>query len=98
MAASERAVVLMSPAEKRALDAKAARAGRISAGELVRRAVDAYDEQAAAEAAELRALLGVLAGVHTETLRRLEASERRLDDTLVHLRGRDATGRTGDAE
>lgn len=87
MAASERVVVLMSPAEKRALDAKAARAGRISVGELVRRAVEAYDEGAAGEATELRDLLDVLAGVHAETLRRLDATERKLDDTLAYLRG-----------
>jgi hypothetical protein len=43
----------MSPAEKAALDAKAASAGAISAGELIRRAVEAYDEQAQAEAEEL---------------------------------------------
>ncbi len=75
----------MSPAEKQALDAKAARSGRISTGELVRRAIEAYDEKAADEAAELRELLGVLAGVHAETLRRLEATERKLDDTLAYL-------------
>jgi len=68
MTASARVVVLMSPAEKRALDAKATRAGRISAK-------------------ELRDLLGVLAGVHAETLRRLDATERKLDDTLAYLQG-----------
>ncbi len=88
MPVSERVVVLMSPAEKQALDSKAARAGRISAGELVRRAVEAYDEEAADEAAELREWLGVLAGVHAETLRRLEATERKLDDTLAYLQGK----------
>ena len=91
-AASERVVVLMSPREKKALDAKAARAGRISAGELVRRAVAAYDEAAADEAAELRDLLHVLRDVHTETLRRLDATERKLDDTLAYLQGQPRTG------
>jgi len=85
VAASERVVVLMSPAEKRALDAKAANAGHISAGELVRRAVEAYDERAAAEAAELREWLGVLARVHAETLRRLDDTEHKLDTTLAYL-------------
>lgn len=89
MAASERVVVLMSPREKQALDAKAARAGRISTGELVRRAVSAYDEGTVEEAAELRELLRLFADVHAETLRRLEASERKLDETLDYLqRGR----------
>lgn len=87
MVLTERVVVLMSAAEKRALDAKAARAGQISAGELVRRAVEAYDEKAAGEAAELRDLLGLLANVHAETMRRLDATERKLDSTLAYLQG-----------
>lgn len=98
MAARERVVVLMSAAEKRALDAKATKAGRISAGELVRRAVDAYDADAAGEAQALRDLLGVLAGVHAQALRRLDATERKLDDTLAHLQaqGRPASAPAGD--
>ena len=85
MLASERVVVLMSPAERRVLETKASRAGKISAAELVRRAVDAYDEGSVAEAAELRTLLDMLAGVHADTLGRLEATERKLDDTLAYL-------------
>lgn len=86
MPASERVVVLMSPHEKQELDAKAARAGSISAGELVRRAVAAYDADADAEASELRGLLKTFAGVHAQTLLKLEATERKLDDTLAYLR------------
>ena len=85
MPASQRVVILMSPDEKQALDAKATRAGSISTGELVRRAVAAYDEDEAAEASELRELLRVFAGVHSETLRKLEATERKLGDTLAYL-------------
>jgi hypothetical protein len=85
MAATERVVVLMSPAEKAALDAKAARAGPVSAGELIRRAVEAYDETEAAEAEELRALLSVLAATHDETMRRLARTEGKLDETLEFL-------------
>ena len=85
MAASERVVVLMSPAEKAALDAKVARAGSVSVGELIRRAIEAYDEDTKAEAAELRALLSVLAMTHDETLRRLDQTERKLDETLAYL-------------
>jgi signal transduction histidine kinase len=90
MAATERVVVLMSPAERAALDAKAAQAGRISAGELIRRAVEAYDEQAESEAEELRALLKVLASTHEETLRQLDRTEQKLDATLAHLAGKSA--------
>jgi hypothetical protein len=85
MASTERVVVLMSPAEKAALDAKAASAGSISAGELIRRAVEAYDEQTQKEADELRGLLRVLAATHGETLRQLDQAERKLDDTLTDL-------------
>jgi hypothetical protein len=38
-----------------------------------------------AEAAELRMLLDVLATIHAETLRRFEAAERKLDETLAAL-------------
>jgi hypothetical protein len=75
----------MSPAEKAALDAKASRAGHIPVGQLIRRAVEAYDESAQNEAEELRALLALLATTHAETLRQLDHAERKLDDTLAHL-------------
>ncbi len=79
MAATARVVVLMSPEEKAALDSKAARAGRISAGELVRRAVEAYDEETMREAEELRALLRVLAGTHEATMAAIDRTDRKLD-------------------
>jgi signal transduction histidine kinase len=80
--ATARMVVLMSPREKAALEAKARRTGKISAGELVRRAVAAYDSD---EASELRTLLDLLATTHAETVRRLDATERNLDETLADL-------------
>lgn len=83
--ATERVVVLMSPEEKEKLDSKAARAGRISSGEFVRRAVEAYNADTAGEAAELRHLLDMLVRSHATTLDRLAASEKKLDDTLAYL-------------
>ena len=44
-----------------------------------------HDEQAQAEAAELKRLLSLLASTHTETLRQLDLAERKLDDTLAYL-------------
>jgi hypothetical protein len=85
MAATARVVVLMSPKEKAALVAKAARFGRIPAGELVRRAIAAYDPATSAEAEELRALLATFRAGHTEALAQLEHTERRLDDALAWL-------------
>ena len=55
MAASARLMILMSPKERAALDAKA-RALGVSAGEVVRRAVEAFELDTQEEAAELRAL------------------------------------------
>lgn len=63
MAATARLMVLMSPEEKAALEAKAAQAGS-SAGELVRRAVDAYEIGNQAEAEELRALVQAFEEIH----------------------------------
>jgi hypothetical protein len=79
VAATARVVVLMSPEEKAALDRKAAQAGRISAGELVRRAVEAYDEETIREAEELKALLRVLADTHAATLNALDRTDRKFD-------------------
>ena len=87
MGATARIVVLMSPEEKASLDAKAQSSGGISAGELVRRAVAAYDEADQAEAAELKSLLELFLVTHQTTLRRLDDSERKLDETLDYLAG-----------
>ena len=70
MAVTERVVVLMSSAEKAALDAEA---------------VQAYDEEAEMEADELRGLLTVLAATHQETLRQLDRAEHKLDEKLAYL-------------
>ena len=85
MVATERVVVLMSPAEKAALVAKAVLSGRISAGELIRRAMQAYDEATKIEAEELRGLLTVLAATHRETLRHLDRAEHKIPDRPSEL-------------
>lgn len=87
MAETVRVVITMSPDEKRALEAKA-KAAQVSVTEMVRLALDAFGDEAAREAAELRRLLDALGIVHSETLRRLDMTERKLDDTLSHLRGK----------
>lgn len=51
MAATARVVVLMTPEEKAALDAKVAQDGAISSGAFVRRVVDAYELAEQGEAA-----------------------------------------------
>jgi hypothetical protein len=84
-AATARVVVLMTPDEKTALDAKAERSGRISAAELVRRAVEAYDLGDQRDAEELRALLDLFRRTHAETLAQLDQTDRKLDDVLTAL-------------
>ena len=85
MSATARVVVLMTPEEKAALEAKSSRVGPISAAELVRRAVDAYDLADQSEAEELRALLDLFKRTRAETLRQLDRTDRKLDATLAGL-------------
>jgi hypothetical protein len=77
-AATERVVVLMTPAEKRALEAKARRVGA-STGQLVRRSVAAFDE--ADDSAEVEALLKTFGTTHAATLAALDRAERELAET-----------------
>lgn len=58
--ASERVTTLMTAREKTALEEKARRAG-VSVGEFVRRSVDAFDPDEAADLVQLAALAGELA-------------------------------------
>ncbi len=87
MPATERVVVLMSPAEKAALESRARAAGRLSMGEYIRRTIEAADDLGTAEeAAELAALLPAFWAAHHETLRRVDATIRKVDETLAFLR------------
>ncbi len=87
MAATERVVVLMSPAQKAALESRARAAGQSSMGEYIRRTLDnAEDLGTADEAAELAALLPVFWATHEETLRRVDDTIRKVDETVKFLR------------
>jgi hypothetical protein len=85
--ATERVVVLMSPAEKRALEAKAKRLGA-SIAQLVRRSVDAYEPQSE----EIATLLETLKASHRVTLAALAKAEREVALTRRHFAAR-ARGR-----
>ena len=82
MAASARLMVLMSPEERSALDAKA-RALGVSAGEVVRRAVQAFELGSEKEAAELRDLIDAYNELHPETLRIADESHRTVAENLA---------------
>ena len=92
MAASARLMVLMSPEERAALDTKARTLG-VSAGEVVRRAIQAFELGTEAEAAELRELVDVFNQLHPETLRIADESHRNVSETLAGSSGRAPTGR-----
>ena len=82
MAASARLMVLMSPEERAMLDTKA-RALGLSAGEVVRRAVQAFEIGTEEEAAELRALIDVFNEIHPETLRIADEAHHAVVNTLT---------------
>jgi len=80
--ATERLIVPISAEDKRMVMNKAAKLGRLSTAELVRRAVAAYDPEEAAVEAELQALLAAFPAVHAETLALLEKTDAALDRVL----------------
>jgi len=88
MTASARLMVLMSPEERASLDAKA-RALGVSAGEVVRRAVRAFELGTEEEAAELRALIDAFNELHPETLRIADECHRQIAENLATPAKRD---------
>src|SRR5271165_672843 len=92
MAASARLMILMSPEERAALDTKAHALG-VSAGEVVRRAVQAFELGSDEEAAELRALIDVFNQLHPETLRIADECHRKVAETLAGPSRRDPVSR-----
>jgi hypothetical protein len=81
-------MVLMSPEERASLDAKA-RALGVSAGEVVRRAVRAFELGTEEEAAELRALIDAFNELHPETLRIADECHRQIAENLATPAKRD---------
>src|SRR5438105_1758895 len=88
MAPSARLMVLMSPEERAMLDTKARTLG-LSAGEVVRRAVRAFEIGTEEEAAELRALIDAFNELHPETLRIADECHREVVKTLTGSSTRD---------
>jgi hypothetical protein len=85
-------MVLMSPEERASLDIKARTLG-VSAGEVVRRAVQAFELGTEAEAAELRELIDVFNQLHPETLRIADECHRKVAETLAGPSTRDPVRR-----
>jgi hypothetical protein len=85
-------MVLMSPEERASLDTKARMLG-VSAGEVVRRAVQAFELGTEEEAAELRSLIDVFNELHPETLRIADECHRKVTETLPEPPRRDPVTR-----
>jgi hypothetical protein len=92
MAASARLMVLMSPEERASLEAKARTLG-VSAGEVVRRAVQAFELGTEAEAAELRQLIDMFNQLHPETLRIADEAHRKVAENLARSSRQGPMGR-----
>jgi hypothetical protein len=92
MAATARLMVLMSPEERASLDVKARTLG-VSAGEIVRRAVQAFELGTEEEAAELRSLIDAFNELHPETLRIADEGHRKVTEALAGPSQRDPVSR-----
>jgi len=85
-------MVLMSPEERASLDTKARTLG-VSAGEVVRRAVQAFELGTEEEAAELSGLIDAFNELHPETLRIADESHRKVNETLAGASKREQVSR-----
>ena len=88
MAASARLMVLMSPEERASLNTKARTLG-VSAGEVVRRTVQAFELGNEEEAAELRELVDLFNQIHPETLQIADECHRKVAEALAGPSRRD---------
>ena len=86
--ATHRLIVPITAADKKAVEAKAAKLGRNMTAEFVRRAVLAYEPDDAADEAELRALIASFAEIHAATLAQLDRTDAALDRALGQVADR----------
>jgi hypothetical protein len=88
--ATQRLVVPITAKDKERVERKAAKAGKISTAEFVRRAALAYEPADEGEEAELRALAGALEELHAATIAQLDRTDAALDAALAHFRAKPA--------
>jgi hypothetical protein len=84
--ATQRLVVPITAKDKERVERKAAKAGKISTAEFVRRAALNYDLAGEEEEGELRTLLETLQKLHAATAAQLERTDAALDAALAHFR------------
>jgi hypothetical protein len=83
--AAKRLIIPISAADKKIVEAKAARLGKNMMAEFVRRAALAYEPDEAADEVELRALLTSFDHLHANTLAQLDRTDLALDRALEHF-------------
>ncbi|ACK51086.1 hypothetical protein Msil_2147 [Methylocella silvestris BL2] len=83
--ANQRLIVPITAGDKELVERKAAKAGKISTAEFVRRAALAYEPADEAALLELRALLDGFEDFHAATLKELDRADAALDAALTHF-------------
>lgn len=83
--ANRRLIVPITARDKELVERKAAKAGRISTAEFVRRAALNYEPADEATAAELRTLLDGFKDLHAKTLAALDRADAALDAALARF-------------
>jgi hypothetical protein len=83
--ATQRLVVPITAKDKARIERRAAKAGKISTAEFVRRAALNYDPADAEAEAELRGLAAGFEALHASTLAQLDRTGAALDAALAHF-------------
>ena len=82
---TQRLVIPITARDKARVERKAAKAGKISTAEFVRRAVLGYEPADAEAEAELRGLVAGFDELHASTLAQLDRTGVALDAALAHF-------------
>ena len=83
--ATQRLIVPISPGDKKLVEQRAARAGKLSVAEFVRRAALSYEPEDQTIEQELRQLLDGFETLHENTLAQLDRTDAALDKALAHF-------------
>jgi hypothetical protein len=83
--ANQRLIVPITARDKELVERKAAKAGKISTAEFVRRAALNYEPDDEESEAELRALLDSFEDLHAGALAQLDRTDAALDAALAHF-------------
>jgi hypothetical protein len=85
--ATQRLIVPITAKDKARVERKAAKAGKISMAEFVRRAALNYEPADEKAEAELRSLVNSFEELHAGTLAQLDRTDAALDAALAHFKG-----------